>query len=372
MKALKVEERLALSPKALSFLQSAEESASKSIAPGKGGNASIAGIQRAEQVWQNIKARACQKAAGDDLEPPKQVVRNDRSEGAKSCPVDSGTQTFDVVVCGGTLGILIARALQNEGYSVCIVERGVVRGRDQEWNVNSQELEPLIRHDIISREEASQALLSSWPRSRVGMEGAHAVEFYAGALNAGVSPKVLVDAARSRFEAAGGVILERTMLDAIDIFDDGALLQLSSQHGPSQLRARLVLDAMGSGSPIVSQARKGAPPDAACLVVGTMASGYPAAANTSGDYLYACTPKTKSGHQAFWEAFPSANGGTDGTDRTTYYFTYVLPGLENLPSITDVFEEYVEALPQYQQVPLADLKAGTLSNFFAVFFSPFA
>ena len=72
----------------------------------------------------------------------------------------------------------------------------LVRGRDQEWNVNAQELEPLIRQEIISKEEADQALQSSWPSSRVGMEGAHAVEFYAGALNAGVSPKVLVDAAR--------------------------------------------------------------------------------------------------------------------------------------------------------------------------------
>ena len=187
------------------------------------------------------------------------------------------------------------------------------------------------------------------------MEGAHAVEFYAGALNAGVSPKLLVDAARRRFEAAGGVIMEQTMLDAIDIFDDGAVLQLSRQaEGKVQVRARLVLDAMGAGSPIVAQARNGAPPDAACLVVGTMASGFLAEDNKAGDYLYACMPKKgskKSGHQAFWEAFPSENGGRDGTERTTYYFTYVLPGLDNLPSITDVFEEYVDALPEYQNVP---------------------
>ena len=354
--ALKVGEQTTLPPKVLSFLQSAGESAG-SAAPGKGGNASIDGIRRAEMVWQNIQRRAARKAQGQDLEPPKQVVRRSGSQRTIPSPADPGTQTFDVVVCGGTLGILVARALQNQGYSVCIVERGVVRGRDQEWNINAQELEPLVSQGIISREEAAKALQSSWPSSRVGMEGTHAVEFYAEALNAGVSPKVLVDAARHRFENDGGVILERTLLQAIDVFDDGALLQLSQNppdapdapEGKVQLRARLVLDAMGAGSPIVAQARNGMPPDAACLVVGTMASGYPVEANTSGDYLYGCTPKT-TGHQAFWEAFPSANGGKDGTERTTYYFTYVLPGLENLPSIADVFEEYVEALPQYQDV----------------------
>ncbi|CAE7867777.1 unnamed protein product [Symbiodinium necroappetens] len=352
--AVTTAERTALPPKALSFLQSADESATSTTAPGKGGNASLEGIRRADMVWQRIKERSARKAQGEDLDPPKQVVRR----GETKSP--AGMQSFDVVVCGGTLGILVARALQNEGYAVCIVERGVVRGRDQEWNVNAQELEPLIRQEIISKEEADQALQSSWPSSRVGMEGAHAVEFYAGALNAGVSPKVLVDAARRRFEAAGGVIMEQTMLDAIDIFDDGAVLQLSRQaEGKVQVRARLVLDAMGAGSPIVAQARNGAPPDAACLVVGTMASGFPAEANKAGDYLYACMPKKgskKSGHQAFWEAFPSENGGRDGTERTTYYFTYVLPGLDNLPSITDVFEEYVDALPEYQNVRLEQLE----------------
>eukprot|EP00913_Durusdinium_trenchii_P011765 g11051.t1 len=54
--------------------------------------------------------------------------------------------------------------------------------------------------------------------------------------------------------------------------------------------------------------------------------------------------------------FPSANGGADGSDRTTYFFTYCLPGLEDLPSIPKVFEKYVEALPQYQGVSLEQLK----------------
>mmetsp|Transcript_39631 Transcript_39631/g.88797 ORF Transcript_39631/g.88797 Transcript_39631/m.88797 type:complete len:638 (+) Transcript_39631:55-1968(+) len=352
LRAQKVAERINLSQKVLSFLETASCSA-ESAAPGKGGNASIEGIRRADMVWQNLKDRAARKANGEDLPKPKQVVREMGTKLAEAV-----AESFDVVVCGGTLGVLIARSLQNQGYSVCIVERGVVRGRDQEWNVNAEELEPLIRENVISRDEANQALQSKWPESRVGMEGSHAVEFYAGALNAGVSPRVLVDAARHRFENAGGVVLERTLLESVDVFSDGALLRLSDGKDKADkvIKARLVLDAMGAGSPIVSQARQGAPPDAACLVVGTMASGFPKEANVTGDYLYATRSPPKTGHQAFWEAFPSQNGGKDGTDRTTYYFTYLLPGLDNLPSITDVFEEYVEALPKYQQVDLEQLQ----------------
>ena len=241
-------------------------------------------------------------------------------------------KSFDVVVCGGTLGILVARALQNQGFSVCIVERGVVQGRDQEWNVSCEELQPLVRHDIVSQDEVDKSVQSSWPNSRVGFESSssdHAVNFRAGALNAGISPQKLVAAARKRFEDAGGEIIETTNLETLEVFDDAVLLQLKDKD---PIRGRLVVDAMGSGSPIVSQARAGAPPDAACLVVGTMASGYDKEGNVDGDYLYSTAASGSLGHQGFWEAFPSANGGVDGTDRTTYYFTYVLPGEENLPN----------------------------------------
>jgi len=331
-----------------SFLETAGATGA-SIAPGKGGNVSIEGIARAEAVWKRLRTRALQHSRGEKLDLPPEVVK--RRNG--NTPVTQ--KSFDVVVCGGTLGILVARALQNQGFSVCIVERGVVQGRDQEWNVSCEELQPLVRHDIVSQDEVDKSVQSSWPNSRVGFESSsdHTVNFRAGALNAGISPQKLVAAARKRFEDAGGEIIETTNLETLEVFDDAVLLQLKDKD---PIRGRLVVDAMGSGSPIVSQARAGAPPDAACLVVGTMASGYDKEGNVDGDYLYSTAASGSLGHQGFWEAFPSANGGVDGTDRTTYYFTYVLPGEENLPTIPDVFEEYVEALPSYQQISLEKLK----------------
>ena len=341
-RATKTLPEVKLSSKLQSFLKSVGTGGQ--VAPGKGGNASIEGIQRADAVWQRIKQRAARKSRGEDLELPAEVVKRFASH------MPAVAESFDVAVCGGTLGILVARALQKKGFSVCIVERGVVQGRDQEWNVSREELKVLVKQGILSQEEVDYAVQSSWPLSRVGFEGTHAVEFRAGALNAGVSPRRLVESARQRFEKDGGVIIEKTSLKALEVYDDGVRLEL---EGREAVKARLVIDAMGSGSPIVSQARCGAPPDAACLVVGTMASGYPKEANVDGDYLYS---QKMSGYQAFWEAFPSANGGDDGTDRTTYFFTYVYPGLEDLPSIPDVFEEYVDALPSYQQTSLEKLQ----------------
>jgi lycopene cyclase CruP len=45
------------------------------------------------------------------------------------------TVDWDVIVCGGTLGILIGCALAVRGLRVALMERGILRGRVQEWNV---------------------------------------------------------------------------------------------------------------------------------------------------------------------------------------------------------------------------------------------
>lgn len=46
------------------------------------------------------------------------------------------TVDWDVVICGGTLGILIGCALVKRGWRVALLERGVLRGREQEWNIS--------------------------------------------------------------------------------------------------------------------------------------------------------------------------------------------------------------------------------------------
>jgi hypothetical protein len=56
-----------------------------------------------------------------------------------------GTALYDVVVCGGTLGIFIATSLQLAGFKVAVIERAVLKGREQEWNISRKELDELVR-----------------------------------------------------------------------------------------------------------------------------------------------------------------------------------------------------------------------------------
>jgi lycopene cyclase CruP len=102
---------------------------------------------------------------------------------------------------------------------------------------------------------------------------------------------------------------------------------------------------MGHGSPLVRQARTGQAPEGFCLVVGSCAEGF--TANHSGDLLVSFTP-LRHQCQYFWEAFPARDG------RTTYLFTY-LDGDPRRLSLTDLFEEYWQLLPAYQDISLEQL-----------------
>ena len=211
---------------------------------------------------------------------------------------------------------------------------------------------------ILSEDEAQACTSTEFNPVRVGFDGGADV-WTRDVLNLGVSPARLVAAARARFEAAGGAVLEQTPLGGMVVHPNGVSLQLERGGGSAataaaaagaaepqrQLTARLVLDAMGHASPVVQQVRWGHKPDGVCLVVGTCSRGFDPASNTTGDVIYTCTPSqppaapagngsdgsSASGGggggggggeaaagavtncQLFWEAFPAGSGPGDRT-----------------------------------------------------------
>ena len=61
-------------------------------------------------------------------------------------------KSFDVVVCGGTLGVFIAAALavRQPLLRIAIVERAPsLRGRAQEWNLSLKELRDLVDLGVL-------------------------------------------------------------------------------------------------------------------------------------------------------------------------------------------------------------------------------
>ncbi|MDP5339078.1 MAG: FAD-binding oxidoreductase, partial [Nodularia sp. (in: cyanobacteria)] len=245
---------------------------------------------------------------------------------------------WDVIVCGGTLGILIASALAVKGLRVALMERGILRGREQEWNISRPELEVFVELNLLSIEELEQAIATKYNPARVSFAGGTEI-WVEDVLNIGVDPIYLLETLKTRFLAAGGNLLENTPFTEAIVHPEGVLVN-------NQYKTKLLIDAMGHFSPITRQARQGKKPDALCLVVGSCAQGFPE--NTSGDLLYSFTP-LENQCQYFWEAFPAKDG------RTTYLFTYMDAEPQRL-TLAALFEEYLRLLPEYQGVELNQLQ----------------
>lgn len=322
---------------------------------------------------------------------------------------DGSTPTvFDAVVCGGTLGLFVATALQLRGHKVCIVDKRLVQGRSQEWNISRHEYEVLCRVGILSPEELEQTIVSEYNPIRVGFKEGPEL-WVRDCLNIGVSPRGLLDLVKGKFLAAGGFLLEETEFRRAEVYSDGVRMQMgpagggarkpltvgdsnrpnavaaeaaaeaaraaaaadadvvvenliSSTDGYSSseggfrpnsqgvvLHTRLLLDCMGHYSSIVKQMRGKRKPDGIVMVVGSCAEGFPDEANNSADLLYTFTDAEQD-MQLFWEAFPAESGQA----RTTYMFSYT-DAEPSRPSFEEYLETYFQLLPQYQGVPLESL-----------------
>ncbi len=282
------------------------------------------GLQKADELWSQYKS---------GTRPVPTVITED-AERLESV-------TYDLAVCGGTLGILLGAALANKGWRVVLLERGELQGRDQEWNISRRELAAFVRLGLLSEAEVDGAIASQYNPARITFNGGKEL-WVTDVLNMGVDPKYLLETLKQKFLASGGTLLEHTPFQAAAIHPNGVNIQVKASEN---ITARALIDAMGHFSPIVQQARGGKKPDAVCMVVGTCAKGYDN--NTTGDLIASFTP-IKNQCQYFWEAFPARDG------RTTYLFTY-LDAHPSRPSLASFFEDYLTLLPDYQNVSLEQL-----------------
>jgi lycopene cyclase CruP len=279
-------------------------------------------LRRTDEILTSLKA--------GKLPIPTVVVRENQQNLAA---VDG-----DVIICGGTLGILIGCALAVRGLRVTLLEKGILRGRDQEWNISRQELSAFLELGLLTVLELEQAIATEYNPARVSFHGGPEV-WIEDVLNIGIDPVYLLETLKNRFREFGGKLYEHTAFTDVVVHPNGAIVN-------GQFTARLFLDAMGNLSPISQQIRQGEKPDGLCLVVGSCAQGFPE--NHSGDLLLSFTP-IQNQCQYFWEAFPAKDG------RTTYLFTYIDADPQRF-GLESLFEDYFRLLPAYQGVELNQLQ----------------
>jgi len=283
----------------------------------------LTGLQRADDLWQRYRL--------GQLTPSSVVT---------TAPQPLGAVDWDVVISGGTLGILLGAALARRGWRVALLEKGKLQGRTQEWNISRQELQTLVELELLTSAQLQDAIATEYNPARIQFHGGDPI-WVRDVLNIGVDPVTLLEQLKQTFLAAGGQLCEHTAFQGAKVHPDGVNVQAGQSF-----KTRLLIDAMGHFSPIVAQVRGQTKPDAVCLVVGTCAQGM--LHNDSGDLIVSFTP-IRQQCQYFWEAFPARDG------RTTYLFTYVDAHPER-PSLAALCEDYFTLLPQYQSVSLETLQ----------------
>ena len=252
----------------------------------------FANLERVDKMWQNLRQGqiSSREMVGSSAEFLKTI-------------------DVEIAIAGGTLGIILAAALQRRGLRVAVIERGELKGRVQEWNISRAELAVLVELELLSETELATAIASEYNPARIAFPNTPDI-WVRDVLNIGVDPVYLLATLKAKFLECGGKLLEFTSCDRVTIHPNGVEILV----GQDRLTSKLFIDAMGHFSPLATQARGNAKPEGICLVVGSCATGFEQ--NETGDLFAAITP-IQHQCQYFWEAFPARDG------RTTYLFTYL-------------------------------------------------
>ena len=288
---------------------------------------------------------------------PKEVVF--KSNSAQS--ILDKSQEYDLIYIGGALGVIHAAVMAQKGYRVLLIERLPFGRMNREWNISRDEFQSLINLGLFTPE---------------GFESVIAAEYVDGFskfcdaynpphLKAGVlhTPKVLnvaIDAEKmlhfcgDKLRQAGGNIWDETEFIRADINDNEVTVQLT--HLPTkekkQATARLLIDAMGTASPIAWQLNGGRTFDSVCPTVGAVIeSGFAPEVwdENYGDVLNSHGDISR-GRQLIWELFPAGN-----RELTFYLFHYHQVHPDNPGSLLEMYEDFFTILPEYRRCDMEKL-----------------
>jgi lycopene cyclase CruA len=281
---------------------------------------------------------------------------------------------YDLIYAGGGLGLLHAVVMARYGYRVLLFDRGEVGCAHREWNISHSELAALVEVGFCSWDELRDVIMAEYDSG--------VVRFYAGpgeratelwlpdVLNVALDANALLRMARRKLEAAGGVVLDGRAFRRV-VANAGQPMRvrvdLERANGAfEQYTGRLLLDGMGSGSPLALRRFGGAPFAGVCPTVGTVARGFAVGSAADehnpriGDILVSIA-HAQRGQQYMWEGFPGR-----GDELTVYLFYYdtltkderrttkdcdsssfvVRPSSVNLMQL---FEDYFALLPTYKR-----------------------
>jgi lycopene cyclase CruA len=306
-----------------------------------------------EQRWRESVRAGFAKSA--TRKPP--IVR-------RSPPVEKPDFRWDITVVGGALGALSAAMLAQLGYKVALVERLQFGRMNREWNISRQELQTLVEIGLFTQAEIESLVAREYRdgfnlffQGNVPSLARSSVLHTPTVLNIALDSDRLLQLCGEKLLAAGGRIFERTEFQQAYLGKNSITVEVENlETGDRQYwRSRLLVDAMGTASPIAQQMNAGRAFDSVCPTVGAIIKGgfEPGVWDSNyGDVLFSHGDISR-GRQLIWELFP----GKDN-DLTFYLFHYHQVDPNNPGSLLEMYEDFFTILPEYRRCNLDELEWG--------------
>ena len=287
---------------------------------------------------------------------PQQVIfkSNDTSEAEIE-------NQYDLIYVGGALGVIHAAVMAQKGYRVLLIERLPFGKMNREWNISRDEFQSLINLGLFTDKEFESVIAAEYIDGFSKFFDAYnpphlkaKVLHTPKVLNVAIDAEKLLRFCGDKLRQAGGDIWDETEFIRADIKRDRVTVKLT--HLPTQTSkeatGRLLIDAMGTASPIAWQLNGGRTFDSVCPTVGAVIkSGFAPEVwdKDYGDVLNSHGDISR-GRQLIWELFPAGNG-----ELTFYLFHYHQVHPDNPGSLLEMYEDFFTILPEYRRCNVDEL-----------------
>ena len=285
---------------------------------------------------------------------PKQVIFNCQDSSEKTIT------TYDLIYVGGALGAIHAAMMAQLGYQILVVERLAFGRMNREWNISRSEFQSLIDLGLFTSEEFECIIVREYIDGfNKFFDGNNPLHLKADVLHTPTVLNIAIDTAKllslckNKLLKAGGKILDKTEFVRADIDNNGVTIQLVNldKKASQKVRGKLLIDAMGTASPIAWQMNGKQTFNSVCPTVGAIVEGLsPKVWNSKyGDVLNSYGDISR-GRQLIWELFPG-----EGDELTIYLFHYHQVHPRNPGSLLEMYEDFFSILPEYRHCDLEKL-----------------
>ena len=311
------------------------------------GEAHLRRLQDLNNTWQNMLS------SSENRNYAEVVVTEER-------PFLPATDTFDIIYAGGGLNLLHAAVMTvRYGLRVLVFDRFTVGAVHREWNISREELRELLDVGLLTPDELESVIQREYSDGLVRFHPANihvkpAELHLKDVLNIAVDAEKLTSLCIQKIQvhqpngSYPNVILHNTTFERCAVQPArGVTLDVIAQDGQQHsYGARLLIDGMGSTSPIACQLNCGRPFSLVCPTVGTVARGYKQGTglkeiNPAVGEVLVSTEDALNGHQLIWEAFPGVDDSV-----AIYLFYYAETG--SRVDLLALFDDFFALLPSYK------------------------